>query len=139
LLYPIKTANKNGVSSVFDHIRKKYVKLTPEEMVRQIVIKTLVENYAYPKECIAVEKRIKVNQRFLRFDVLVYHNAKPWLLVECKSQDIELTTDTFLQSLAYHSAMPVSYIILSNGNEMLCMDIAAKQWLTQVPKYPGIL
>jgi hypothetical protein len=136
LQYPIKIVKQSGVDVILDHIRKKYVLLTPEEMVRQYTLKIVVENHHYPKACIAVEKRIKINQRFMRFDILIYNDTQPWMLVECKASHIPITQDTLMQSLAYHHKMAVQYILLTNGEDLLCLDVMQNTWLQQLPNYP---
>ena len=45
---------------IFDEIRKKHVLLTPEEWVRQHVVRFLIEIKGYPKSYINVEKIVKI-------------------------------------------------------------------------------
>ena len=52
---------------VFDPIRKKFVSIQPEEVVRQLLIRYFVENNIYPKSLIQVEKSIVVNRMLKRF------------------------------------------------------------------------
>ena len=46
--YNFNTKKEEGNALIFDIIRKKYVRLTPEEWVRQHVIHHLIEEKAYP-------------------------------------------------------------------------------------------
>jgi Type I restriction enzyme R protein N terminus (HSDR_N) len=136
LQYPIKIIQKSGQDFILDHIRKKYVLLTPEEKVRQRILKVIIEQNQYPKACIAVEKRIKINTRLLRFDVVVYHHISPWMLIECKEPTVDLTADTLLQGLNYNQTLQAQYITLTNGNQTMCLDVANNTWLLQLPTYP---
>ena len=52
ILYLCK--DRIAMNQVFDPIRKKYVKLTPEEGVRQNVIKVLTRCHGYPETNLAV-------------------------------------------------------------------------------------
>ncbi|WP_373520526.1 type I restriction enzyme HsdR N-terminal domain-containing protein, partial [Aquiflexum sp.] len=49
---------KEGVLSIFDSLRKKYLILTPEEWVRQHMISFLVEFKQYPRSLFALERSI---------------------------------------------------------------------------------
>lgn len=108
---------------IFDIIRKQYVALTPEEWVRQHCVHLLANTY--PKELIAVEGNIKVNGMNKRFDILVYDKElKPFLLVECKRTEVEITQKTIDQVLAYNHTLNAPNVFLTNG---LSHFILAKQ------------
>ena len=51
---------ENDKDLIFDEIRKKWIRLTPEEWVRQNFIQYLIQNKKYPASIIAVEKEIKL-------------------------------------------------------------------------------
>jgi hypothetical protein len=133
--YPIKIAEENGVSYIWDGIRRKYVVASPEELVRQNTLQFLIENCAYPKLAINVEKVLVSNSKKLRYDILVFKENVPWLLVECKRPEQAIHLDTFYQSLAYNMQLQVPYIMLTNGEQMLCYDLAAKTWLQDMPTW----
>ena len=57
------------MDQIFDPIRKKFVKLTPEEQVRQHVIKVLTRCWGYPETHLAVEYGFKYNKRQYRADI----------------------------------------------------------------------
>ena len=42
--------------NVYDIVRQKYVALTPEEYVRQMVIDYLINNLSYPRSSFRVER-----------------------------------------------------------------------------------
>lgn len=105
-----------GREQVFDGIRKKWVALTPEEWVRQHFIQYLLQTKEYPATMIAIEKKMMLGELIKRFDILVYDNMhKPWLMVECKSADIVLNDDTLHQLLRYNIAIPVPFLVVTNG------------------------
>jgi hypothetical protein len=115
-----KIKKTTGVDYIFDPIRKSWIQLTNEEWVRQNFIAYLVQE-GYPPSFIAVEKEIKLNGLKKRFDILVYDSDhKPWMLVECKAHDIVLGKQTFDQVLLYNMSVPVSYILITNGNVSMC-------------------
>ncbi len=102
---------------IFDPLRKKWVALTPEEWVRQNFIQYLLKVKQYPREMIAIEKEIRLGEMKKRFDLLVYSSGmKPWMLIECKSGDVKLDDKVLGQIIRYHAAVPVSFLIITNGN-----------------------
>ncbi len=106
----------NGNPSVYDQIRNKYVKLTPEELVRQLIVFHLIEVMQYPKNKIAVEQSLKVNSLTKRCDILVYDfEFNPFLLIECKAHDVELDEKVFRQMAIYNIETQVPYFMLTNG------------------------
>lgn len=52
--------------TIYDTLRRKYVKLTPEEWVRQHFVHMLVERKGYPGALMANEVALKVGEKRLR-------------------------------------------------------------------------
>jgi type I site-specific restriction endonuclease len=112
--YPLSIRQTSSGEEIFDIIRKQFVALTPEEWVRQHCIHFLIS--VYPKELIAVEGSLKVNGMKKRFDILVYNKQlKPFLIVECKRTDVEISQKTIDQALAYNHCLNADNILLTNG------------------------
>jgi hypothetical protein len=130
--YPIKIVEKDGQEFILDSIRKKYVKFTPEESVRQVFLNYIIEQCAYPKGCISVEKQITIGTRKLRYDIVVYKNSEPWMLIECKAPNIDLNETILLQSLIYQHTLQAKYIVLTNGEQTVIMDVESKRWLVDM-------
>lgn len=137
--YNFKIELRNETQYIFDPVRKKYVVLTPEEWVRQHLLNYFIENKQYPKGLMSVEKEIKVNNRKKRYDIVVYNNKmQPWLLVECKQQDVVIDENTLMQLIQYHSVLQCPYWLLSNGNTHYCAKLTPDlniEWLQQLPTY----
>lgn len=125
-----------GITYIFDPIRKKEVVLTPEEWVRQQLIFHLVSQKNYPEGNLSVEKMIRLGEKQKRYDLLVYHRENPWLLLECKEENVPINTATLQQALAYVSTMKVEYLALSNGHQICCYHLPTQQWEQQFPNYP---
>ncbi len=108
---------KDETEEIFDFLRKKWIVLTPEEWVRQNFLQFMVSVKKYPASLIAVEKELKLGELKKRFDILVYNSRhEPWLMVECKAMDVLLDEEVLQQVLRYNISMPVSFIIITNGN-----------------------
>ena len=70
---------------------------TPEEYVRQVILKSLVREYHYPKTDVAVEFPLPIGSKKTRADVVIFapgtaHTVEnAYLVVECKSDKIKAT------------------------------------------------
>ncbi len=108
---------KNETSyDIYDNIRKKYVRLTPEEWVRQHFVTFLIKNLHFPASHISVEFALKVNKLNKRCDIVVFDSAgKAFIIVECKQAEVALTQAVFDQIARYNLSLNVPYMIVSNG------------------------
>ncbi len=114
--YNFKMKSQENNHYVFDIVRKKYVILTPEEWVRQHLLHWFTNEGNYPASLIAVERGIEMNGLKKRFDVLVFNKSgNPLLLAECKSPDIALSQQTFMQAAVYNSRFNCPYLLITNG------------------------
>lgn len=121
--YPVhnfRMKKENNREMIFDETRKTWLRLTPEEWVRQNFIRYLIDTKKYPSSLVALEKKIMVGEMVKRFDILVFNkDHQPWMMVECKSTVISLNEDVLGQVLRYNIAMPVQYLVITNG--IYCM------------------
>lgn len=135
--YSLRTKKVNQIIFVFDVVRKKFVQLSPEEFVRQQVIHFILDKYNYPIEAFAVEKQIRVGELKKRFDIVIYKEAKPWMIIECKKHETQLTQFTLQQIVEYNMQLKASYLLLANGNSFLGYKISSGelQVLKDLPKW----
>lgn len=135
--YNPRVKEENGKEYIFDPLRKQWVRLTPEEWVRQHFINYLVEVLDYPAKLIAIEKQIHMGELQKRFDILVYKNDKPWMIVECKEQQAKLNDTVLTQVFQYQSVIGAEYIVLTNGEETFCGKVVngTIHSVTAVPPY----
>jgi hypothetical protein len=111
-----KIEQRNGQPYFFDALRKKWLRLTEEEWVRQNFVNYLVAEMQYPAALIALEKGLVLNDLKKRFDVLVYDSShQPWMLVECKAPQVALNDAVLEQVLRYNISIPVPYLVITNG------------------------
>jgi len=101
---------------ILDTVRRKYVKLTPEEWVRQNFVRYLVNEGKYPAGLIGVEVNFRYNKLKRRVDILVHNKyGDPVMIVECKSPDIPIDDKVFDQIVCYNMGLKVPYIVVTNG------------------------
>ena len=135
--YPFKIKALHGKDQIFDPFRKTWVLLTPEEWVRQNLLQYLVQNLDYPSSLIAVEKEIKLGELSKRFDIVVYKNELPWMIIECKEAKVTLNEKTMEQILQYQQVLTAQYLFISNGHETMGAKIESGklQALQNFPEY----
>jgi|TARA_B110000908_G_scaffold39987_1_gene48558 hypothetical protein len=120
--YTFKIKNIENEDYIFDEIRKKYIKLTKEEWVRQNCVNFLVKEKKFPQVLINVEKTLKINKLSKRYDIVVYNSdGSIKLLVECKSPEIKITQKTFDQIAIYNMSLKADLLMVTNGiNHYYC-------------------
>ena len=90
--YDFRFKSNENKPLIFDEIRKKFVALTPEEWVRQHVVRFLRTELNYPASHINVEKQLKLHNTLKRYDVVVFNrDGSILLIVECKAPTIPIT------------------------------------------------
>ncbi|WP_395047000.1 type I restriction enzyme HsdR N-terminal domain-containing protein [Flavobacterium sp.] len=130
--YTFRFKNSENKVFIFDEIRKKFVILTPEEWVRQNVVRFLLEEKKYPKSYINVEKLIKIGGLSKRYDIVVFEpNGKIFLLIECKAPEVPISQNTFDQIARYNMVLEAEYLMVTNGlNHYFCqMDFENEKYL----------
>ncbi|MHB1920794.1 MAG: type I restriction enzyme HsdR N-terminal domain-containing protein [Chitinophagaceae bacterium] len=132
---------KEGKTLIFDEIRKKYVVLTPEEWVRQNMIRYLIRIKHFPPTLMSIEKEIMLGTLKKRYDLVIYNrDSLPWMMVECKSLDIPISDKTLEQILRYHQVLAVHYLVLTNGKQTYCMGRSGPyqnfEFLPDLPEFP---
>jgi hypothetical protein len=115
--YPYKIKEEEaGKEYIFDELRRQWVRLTPEEWVRQNFIQYLLQVKKYPSAYIAVERKMQLGEMSKRFDLLVFDKgARPWMMIECKAMGKPLDKTVLWQALHYNLAIPVKYLVVTNG------------------------
>jgi hypothetical protein len=122
--HPFRHMEKNGKIMIFDSFRKSWVKLTPEEWVRQNFLMWLVNHLGFPPGLIAVETSLTYNTLKKRADAVVYgKDGNPLMIIECKAPDVEITQKTFEQAAGYNYTFRTSYLALTNGMNHYCCQI----------------
>ena len=156
----LKSKRENGKQLIFCPIRKKFLILQPEELVRQLLIVYLMEEKKYPKSKIAVEKSLKINGLEHRFDLLIYDKKNlPFLLVECKApeinieksfswmnilsdaevtkSEININRNPFEQAAQYNFQLKVPYLLITNGISTFLSkmdyDNQSSEFLNEIP------
>lgn len=143
--YSFRITGKEGSEMIFDPIRKKYVRLTPEEWVRQNFVQYLINEGKYPAGLMIIEGFFMFNKKLKkRVDIIVHNrNGEPVLIVECKSTDVEIDDSVRDQLGEYNMEFRVPYVVITNGIRHYAFryDSAANryEYMMAIPLYEDLL
>jgi len=149
----MRTRLYNGKEQIFCAWRHRWVRLTPEEWVRQQLLHRMVEQLGYPASLIAVEVAITVGEVHKRCDAVVYGNlflpsgegrggASPLLLIECKAETVPLTQKTLDQAITYNRKLNVPFLLLHNGPQSIFVTLnpdGTNHYAQRCPGYADLL
>ncbi|TVR79748.1 MAG: type I restriction enzyme HsdR N-terminal domain-containing protein [Chitinophagaceae bacterium] len=130
-----------GKKYIFDIFRKKYIRLSPEEFVRQAFLQYLHYKKGYPKTLISIEKMVKNTKG--RYDAMIYSNSgDPLMLIECKNAETKLNTKVLEQISRYNIQYGIPYWVITNGEESYCLSFSEKkkpEYLNDIPNYTELI
>ena len=112
--------DKKGNDVVYANcfVRNKFVKLTPEELVRQLYIYKLTTEYGYPVERMELETVITFGREKKRADIVIYnkdHVTAPEIIVELKKPKLK---DGKEQLKSYCNATGAIIGVWTNGEDI---------------------
>lgn len=105
----------------------RWLKVTPEEMVRQNFICVLVNKYGYSLEQMGQEIKVSNSKRGLgkaKADIVVWKNEKEknerkhaFIVVECKAQNVKIQRIDYFQGANYASWSRAKFFVTTNEKE----------------------
>ena len=140
----LKIKKQKEKDYVFDRLRKQFVRLTPEEYVRQQFISFLIDYKNYPSGRLANEIEIALGNVRKRCDTVIYDNyLQPIMIVEYKAPSVAISQKTFDQIARYNFALQVPWLIVSNGIRHFCCRLdgekKAYDFINEIPDYTTIV
>jgi hypothetical protein len=129
-----------GQLIIFDEIRKKPLRLTPEEWVRQHLVKYLISDLHYPSGYAVLEKGFRYGGTPVRADVIMHdRTGKPFLMAECKAPEVKITEAVFEQLSRYNAVINAVYLVATNGLQHYCCsqegDSQGFVFLPEIPEF----
>ncbi len=140
----LRLSPKTKLEEIWDTQRKKWVRLTPEEWVRQHFIHFLMDHYHYPAGRLGNEVPIRVGQLERRCDTVIFGNeGEPVMIVEYKAPTVQISQKVFDQIARYNIALQVDWLIVSNGLQHYCCHLLRDEhrfeFVEGIPEYSQIL
>ena len=136
----VTKTNKKGVEEYFVEciIRKKEIKLTPEEVVRQLYLLVLHENYNYPLERIDVEFPVHFGIEKKRADIVIFDKDQittPYIIIELKKPKLK---DGKEQLKSYCNATGAPIGIWTNGEQISYYNRKDPNYFEAITEIPNV-
>jgi type I restriction enzyme M protein len=99
-------------------VRKKEIRLTPEEAIRQLYVMVLMKTYNYPSDRMELEYAVSFGREKKRADIVIFDPVKttsPYIMVEVKKPKLK---DGKEQLKSYCNATGAPIGIWSNGDSI---------------------
>jgi hypothetical protein len=143
---PLNIRRQGGKDYVFDSLRRRFVRFTAEEYVRQSFVSFMTDYLHYPKGRFANEVSIVLGRVKKRCDSVIYDEfMRPLMIIEYKSPEVEISQSVFDQIARYNMALKVPWLTVTNGLQHFCCRVDGKSCIyrfeKEIPEYPelGIL
>ena len=117
-------------------VRGKDVKLTPEEIVRQLYIHKLIHEYGYPVERMELERVITFGREKKRADIVIFHKNNPTseeIIVELKKPKLK---DGKEQLKSYCNATGAIIGVWTNGEQISYYHRKDPNFFEDIPNIP---
>jgi type I restriction enzyme M protein len=118
-------------------IRKKEIKLGPEEVIRQLYLDMLMNTYRYPHDRIGVESEVTFGREKKRADIVVFDKDKPtvpYIIVELKKPKLK---DGKEQLKSYCNATGAPMGVWTNGESISYYHRRDPNYFEDIPVIPS--
>jgi len=113
-----KITLKNDKPYVECLIREKEIQLKPEEVVRQLYLAKLLQEYEYPKKRIKLEHAIHFGRQVKSADIVIFDKDRPtveYIIIEVKKPKLQ---DGKNQLRSYTNATGAPIAVWTNGGQI---------------------
>jgi len=117
-------------------VRNKSIKLTPEEIVRQLYIYRLINSYGYSANRLQVEFAVNFGREIKRADIVVMDKLNPtaaYIIVEVKKPKLK---DGKEQLKSYTNATGAPIAVWTNGEQVSCYNRKDPNYFEQLSDIP---
>lgn len=133
-------SDSRGRSVIYDVLRRTWVVMTPEELVRQHFVNHLIDHLGYPEARMANEVSLQLNGTSRRADTVLFGmDRKPLAIIEYKAPEVALTQRVFDQIVRYNYVLRARYLMVSNGRSSYCCrvdyDTGQVEFLDHIPQF----
>ncbi|WP_300718679.1 N-6 DNA methylase [Helicobacter sp. UBA3407] len=117
-------------------IRNKEIKLTPEEIIRQLYLDKLINEYQYPKSRIQVEYAVHFGREVKRADIVIMDKLQitsAYIIIEVKKPKLK---DGKEQLKSYCNATGATMAVWSNGSQISYYHRKDPNYFQEIPNIP---
>jgi type I restriction enzyme M protein len=115
----IKETKKGDTPYVRCLVRNKEIQLKPEEVIRRLYLKVLLEHYQYPVSRLTVEYGVNFGREVKRADIVVFDKDRPtvpYIIIEVKKPNLK---DGKNQLRSYCNATGAPMSVWTNGDRLI--------------------
>ena len=136
----IKVKEQKGkpVPYVFCIVRKKDIRLTPEEAVRQLYLMVLRDDYGYPVSRMELEYVVTFGREKKRADIVIFdkdQTTTPYIIVELKSPKLKDGKEQ-LKSYCNGTGAPIG--VWTNGESISYYHRKDPNFFEDIPNIPRV-
>ncbi|MDR3111688.1 MAG: N-6 DNA methylase [Elusimicrobiota bacterium] len=130
--------DKNNKESFYINciIRKKEVKLTPEEVIRQMYLERLLQEYKYPADRIQLEYPVSFGRENKRADIVIFdkqQTTSAYIIIEMKQPKLK---DGKEQLKSYCNATGAPIGVWTNGDSISFYHRRDPNYFEDIPNIP---
>ena len=132
----IKKSRGIDVPYIQCQIRKKEIKATPEELIRQLFVYRLLTTYQYPASRMELEHGVSFGREVKRADIVIFDKDKPnvpYIIVELKKPKLK---DGKEQLKSYCNATGAPIGIWTNGESISYYNRKDPNYFEDLPGIP---
>lgn len=131
--------NKKGEDVLYVNcqVRNKEIKLTDEELVRQLYIFKLMNTYGYPKDKMELEYSVSFGREKKRADIVIFDKVEttvPYIIVELKKPKLK---DGKEQLKSYCNATGAPIGVWTNGGQISFYHRKDPNFFEDLPNIPS--
>lgn len=130
---------KNGIAFYIKClVRKKDIKLTPEEIVRQLFLLSLHKDYGYPFGRMQIEFIVHFGREKKRADIVIMDKIQPtipYIVIEVKKPKLK---DGKEQLKSYCNSTGATMAVWSNGEQIIYYHRKDPNYFEPIPDIPSV-
>lgn len=134
----LKSSKNGDVPYAQCLVRKKEIKLTPEETVRQLYLLKLHNEYGYPYERMELEYSVVFGREKKRADIVIFDKDMPnsvYIMVELKKPKLK---DGKEQLKSYCNATGAPIGVWTNGDSISYYNRRDPNYFKDIPNIPSV-
>lgn len=133
----LKTIKDKAIPYVNCIVRNKLIKLTPEEIVRQLYLMVLIDDFHYPVSRMELEYVVTFGREKKRADIVIFDKQQttaPYIIVELKSPKLKDGKEQ-LKSYCNGTGAPIG--IWTNGESISFYHRKDPNYFEDIPTIPN--
>lgn len=136
LVFTKKDKSNKDIAYIKCQIRDNDIKLTDEELVRQLYIYKLINTYKYPKDKMELEYQVSFGHEKKRADIVIFEKTStntPYIIIELKKPKLK---DGKEQLKSYCNATGAPIGIWTNGGQISFYHRKDPNFFEDLPDIP---